>query len=222
MVDGAVVGIGNAIIYGDTAWLAHIIVNKQYRNNGIGSAVTKALIDLVRKASCETILLIATALGEPVYKKLGFDIQTKYVFFNEGSFPPAIHSSAIKPFENSFHNELLRLDRIVSGEARSKLLQPHFSDCIVYLENGAIAGTYMPTLGEGLILAKNQGAGRALMELRATTSRRFCIPIENVDGLKILESFGCPEIRTASRMIYGKKISWDGSKIYNRIGGNLG
>lgn len=80
----------------------------------------------------------------------------------------------------------------------------------------------MPTLGEGLILAKNRNAGLELMKLRAATSKKFCIPIENTDGLEILKDFGCPEIRTASRMIYGKKISWDGSKIYNRIGGNLG
>lgn len=87
MMGNEMVGIGNAIIYGNTAWLAHIIVHKQYRNNGIGSAVTKALIDLVCKTSCDTILLIATALGEPVYKKLGFDIQTKYVFLMKAKFP---------------------------------------------------------------------------------------------------------------------------------------
>ena len=79
-----VVGIGTAIIYGYTAWLAHIIVSPDHRNAGIGSAITKALIDLSQRNSCRSLLLIATTLGEPVYKKFGFEVETKYLFFNHG------------------------------------------------------------------------------------------------------------------------------------------
>ena len=37
VVEGKVAGIGTAIIMGTTAWLAHIIVNPDLRNSGIGT-----------------------------------------------------------------------------------------------------------------------------------------------------------------------------------------
>jgi hypothetical protein len=216
------IGIGTAIIYGNTAWLAHIIVNKAYRNAGIGSTITKALIDLVSKTSCKTILLIATALGEPVYKKFGFEVQTTYVFFDEGLIPSPTVSSDIKPFETSYQADILKLDSRVSGEDRAKLIVPHLTDATIFLKDESITGFYIPTLGEGLIIAENPAAGFELMKLRAANQKKFCIPIDNEHGIKVLERHGCKEIRRASRMIYGKKIPFDGTKIYSRIGGNLG
>jgi hypothetical protein len=216
------VGIGTAIIYGETAWLAHIIVNRHYRNAGIGSTITKGLIDFISKTSCKTILLIATALGEPVYRKIGFEVQTAYVFFDEGSIPSSKDSTACNIFEISFVTEMLKLDRIVSGENRMKLLLPHLNQAQVFTDDGTVTGFYLPTLGEGLIIANNSTAGFELMKVRACTQKKFCIPIDNEPGIKFLQQYGCKEIRKASRMIYGRKTSFDGTKLYSRIGGNLG
>jgi len=44
----------------------------------------------------------------------------------------------------------------------------------------------------------------------------------NENALNFLSQNGYTEYRRASRMILGEKVSWDGSKIYSRIGGNLG
>ena len=219
---GKVVGIGTAIIHGSTAWLAHIIVSPDHRNAGIGSAITKALIDVGQRNSCRSLLLIATTLGEPVYKKFGFEVETKYLFFDHGVSLSSESTPEVFAFKKSHEEALFELDRLVSGEDRRKLLRGHLSNTLVFVENNLLKGFYMPTLGEGLIIADFPAAGLALMKLRTASTKQFCIPMLNENAVKFLSQHGFTEFRQASRMILGEKLIWDGSKIYSRIGGNLG
>src|SRR5690242_17103555 len=85
-VDNQLAGVGTAIVHANTAWLAHIIVDPRQRNKGIGTDITKALIQLAEKYYCRTILLLATTLGEPVYTKLGFRKELDYIFLHNGKF----------------------------------------------------------------------------------------------------------------------------------------
>lgn len=223
ILDGLVVGIGTAIIHGSTAWLAHIIVHKDYRNGGIGTAITKALIDLIHKTPCRTILLTATALGEPVYKKVGFGVQTQYIFFDQGALPPPSDSvEEIVAFHKQYEKALLNLDLSVSGEDRRKLLNDYMSSATLFIENNHLKGFYIPTLGEGLIVAETRDVGLELMKIKSSTNKAFCLPCDNEHGIEFLANSGYQENRKASRMILGDPMTWDGSKIYSRIGGNLG
>ena len=47
-----IVGIGTTIIHNDIAWLAHIIVHPDSRNQGIGQLITQTLVDSVKAKSC--------------------------------------------------------------------------------------------------------------------------------------------------------------------------
>jgi len=221
-LEGKVVGIGTAIIHRYTAWLAHIIVSPNHRNAGLGSAITKALIELCQKHSCRTLLLIATSLGEPVYKKFGFEVETKYLFFDHGVSPTGEVSPEIFAFQKGHEDALFELDRVVSGEDRKKLLREHLNNTLVYVENNLLKGFYMPTLGDGLIIAESPAAGLALMKLRAASTKKFCVPILNENALNFLSQHGFVEYRQSSRMILGEKVIWHGSMVYSRIGGNLG
>lgn len=216
------VGIGTSIVHGRTAWLAHIIVHKDHRNAGIGSALTQALIHLTRKTPARTIMLIATALGEPVYKKLGFETETQYVFMDRGVLPPADSEIEITPFHPRYREELLHLDLQISGEHRERLLHDHLTTTHLVLLGSSLQGFYVPTLGEGLILASDSRAGLALMKLRFAASQKFCLPVKNEVAFNFLTNHGFTEERRASRMILGEKIAWDATKIFSRIGGNLG
>lgn len=221
-IDDKIVGIGTAILHGSTAWLAHIIVHKDYRNAGIGTAITNSLIGLVRKTSCETILLIATPLGEPVYKKLGFDVETQYIFFDNGSLPEPADNVNVVQFHERYRIALMEFDHRVSGEYRQELFTPFLAGSKIFLESNELKGFYLPTLGEGLIISSDPQAGTELMKHRGRMNNLFCIPVDNKHGIHFLEQNGYQKLREASRMILGKKILWDASQIYNRIGGNLG
>ncbi len=221
-VDGAIVGIGTAIVHGKTAWLAHIIVHKDYRNKGIGTTVTKSLVDLVTTTSCKTILLLATTLGEPVYRKFGFQVEAQYLFFDHGTLPPADKSPHIIEYHSQYEDVIFKLDCKVSGEDRKRLLKEHYAESQLFVEHGELIGFYAATLGEGLIVAEDCNAGFELMKLKFTNNKNFCIPENNEAGINFLTRHGFKECRKASRMILGEKIVWDGKKLYSRIGGNLG
>lgn len=222
MIHDQVVGIGTAIIHGSTAWLAHIIVAKNHRNAGIGAAITQSLIDLIRSMGCETMLLLATPLGEPVYKRLGFNVEGKYVFLDHGNLPAPAKNKNIIAFDQRYRQAFLDFDKRVSGETREKLFNDHLTKSRLFLQEGEITGFYMPTLGDGLIISNDPIAGIELMKHRWNVNKMFCLPLDNVEGINFLEKHGYKRIREASRMTLGRKINWDGSKIYSRIGGNLG
>jgi len=219
---GNIIGVGTAILHRDTAWIAHIIVNTNFRNLGIGTTITRHLITSVQADGINTISLIASSLGEPVYKKLGFEKDTDYLFFkSETTFKSVARTSVA--FEPRFENSLLALDADVYGEARTQLVLPHLNQARIILEHGEVTGVYLPTLGEGPIIARTDFAGCALLaEKHSHETTRSVLPKENEPAAEFLRRHGFTQFLTGSRMHLGRPIAFQPAKVYNRVGGNLG
>jgi len=221
--ENKVIGTGTAIIHNDVAWLAHIIVHPDHRNQGIGQMITKALIEIANMKCCTTIYLLATELGEPVYSKLGFEPETEYLLF-KGEVQTDIYliSKHIAACTPDFKKQISLLDRQVSGEDRMFHLEPHLVSGFVYLEENKVIGYYLPGLGDGLIIASTITAGQELMRMRLMTKDFAVFPIDNVFATEFVQHAHFKEIRRQKRMRLGMKRQWEPSMIYNRIGGNLG
>jgi GNAT superfamily N-acetyltransferase len=69
---GAVVGTGTLFFTAESAGLYNIATLESARGRGIGYAVTAALMELARSHAHDTAVLHASALGRPVYERLGF------------------------------------------------------------------------------------------------------------------------------------------------------
>jgi len=221
-IDDQLVGVGTTILHNHTAWLAHIIVSPDYRNRGIGAQITKSLIQIAEKYYCKTISLLATALGEPVYAKLGFKKESEYFFLQNGKIESQ-PDQIILPYDIQYLKSILKLDRVVSGEDRSKLLAPHLQNARVIMHDEKVEGMYLPTLGEGLVIAENEKSGLALLTERLTPEKnRIALPVENSVTIDFLTAHGYSEFLKGSRMYLGDKLSWQPSKLFSRIGGNLG
>jgi GNAT superfamily N-acetyltransferase len=67
-----VVGVSYAASFGRTGWIGNVAVHPEARGRGIGTAVSQAALDALRRAGAVTVLLTATQLGRPIYEKLGF------------------------------------------------------------------------------------------------------------------------------------------------------
>jgi N-acetylglutamate synthase-like GNAT family acetyltransferase len=221
VVDNKLIGIGTTIIHTDTAWLAHIIVSVENRNQGIGKLITESLLQSALTQGCTTVFLIATALGAPVYSKSGFQTEGEYVFLKELNVPSGFEKDT-RSYSNHHKKEILEFDRRVSGEDRSKILQSHLKNAHIVLSQNRIEGYYLPSLGEGLIIADNFDAGIALLQRRIVVEQRVVLPAENKPAIAYLLQHGAKEFLRGTRMWYGQKKSWNPSKIYSRIGGNLG
>jgi GNAT superfamily N-acetyltransferase len=223
VIDEKIVGIGTAIIHPDVAWLAHIIVNPDYRNKGIGKFITQKLIDIAKANNKETIYLLATDIGAPVYAKLGFETETEYQFYRGGNLDPNWDTIPnIYPFKEQYKAQIIPLDALTCGENRAMRLEEHFSGSFVYMVNDIVEGYFMPGFSEGLIIANNPEAGIALMKLRLRENEIAILPRDNKQGIAFLEHHGFSTYRKAQRMRLGKERTWQPCNIYNRVSGQLG
>lgn len=217
------VGIGTAIIHGDTAWLAHIIVHPAHRNRGIGKTITKALVETAYSKGCETIYLLATEPGEPVYRRVGFVVETEYPVFTCGGVNgPSEDSGHIVPLTDAFRQQVLHLDRQATGEDRLPELGPHLSNGLIYLHDNEVKGFYLPTLGHGPIKATTPAAGQEMMGLRLRSMDTALFPMGNPDAMTFMRQHGFAESRREKHMRLGKERTWHPGHIYGMVGGNLG
>jgi ribosomal protein S18 acetylase RimI-like enzyme len=218
-----ITGIGASIIHKDIAWLGHIIVHPEFRKKGIGQSITQDLINFSHERYCNTLYLIATDLGTPVYLNAGFETETEYVFIKDIALPPGITpSEQIHPFKAKHKAGILELDKLVSGEDRAEHLESFLQGASVYMKDEVVEGFYLPAWGDGLILANHSTAGTELMKLRLMEKDTASFPAENIPAAAFLKELGFKPFKTAKRMRMGVKRTWKPGKIYNRIGGNLG
>lgn len=221
--DNEIIGVRTTIIHQKCAWLAHIIVHSNHRNKGIGKIITQKLIEQAHTNNCETIQLVATELGSYVYKKLGFQTTSEYLFYkvsiNSAKYQ---NSNFIVPYTESYKYQILELDNKISGENRTDTINQHLENAILFLRNGKVEGYFMPTFGEGLIIANSKIAGLELLKIRLNTHENVIVPINNHSVIEYMKNKDYDIYYRAKRMYLGKKPSVDLSKIFGRIGGNLG
>ncbi len=222
VIDDVLVGTGTAILHEKTGWLATIVTHSEYRNKGIGKGITEYLLTFLQNHNCENIYLIATALGEPVYKKAGFITESHYDFYKNINLENLAISENVSPYQSGYKQAIFDLDRTISGEDRSQHLEDFLAEGFVYLQNNNIEGFYLPTLGDGLIVANTPEAGIELMKKRFQKFKIASFPQENRGASDFMESHGYAPVMTPARMYFQKPMPWKPAGLYNRVGGNIG
>ena len=80
---GIPAAVGMALNHGNIATLHWIGTLPEYRKKGLGTAITlKALHDL-QAAGCTHALLLSSALGKPIYERMGFKQYMLYHMYKE-------------------------------------------------------------------------------------------------------------------------------------------
>jgi len=224
VLEKRMVGIGAAIVLGDSAWIAHIIVDERFRKKGIGYSIVKELLNRLDTYSLKSYMLIATEMGKSLYEKAGFKAVSDYVYFRrETPWNDQKISTKVLPYETAYFSEVMDLDRKISGENRGSLLMGTLRTSEVYIRNNSVQGVYIPELGEGAIIADTRAAGIELMKIKYSVADKAVLPEENHAGISFLEQNGYVKIpKKGTRMVLGDAVKWQPEKIFSRIGGNLG
>jgi GNAT superfamily N-acetyltransferase len=225
MQDGeSIAGIGASIQFQRTAWLAHIIVDAGYRNKGIGFQIVSRLLKDLERSGIDTCLLTATELGQPVYTRAGFRNVGEYVFLNrENPWEKVPVSPHLVDFSEGFRSNIYKMDMQATGEHRELMLAPFLAKAKLYIRDNRMMGYLVPGLREGLIIAENDEAGLALMNVKFAVADKAALPAENKAGIDFLLKRGFAYTgKKGTRMILGKDIPWKPEMIYSRIGGNVG
>lgn len=71
-LDGMPAGTTTTCTFGDASWIGMVLVEKDLRRRGIGEALMRHALDYLDGKGLRAIWLDATALGRPLYEKLGF------------------------------------------------------------------------------------------------------------------------------------------------------
>ncbi len=223
-LDDRIVGTGTYLVFENTAWLAHIIVDGAFRKRGIGLQIVLELLRRLQDFPVETCLLTATMAGKSVYEKAGFRTVGAYIFFKrEFPWKGGPVSPKLAPFREAYRSSIYELDEKASGENRRKLIPEFLETSVVYLDNDRVLGYYLPDLRNGPIVADSIDAGLALMQYKYADVDKAVLPAENTAGLEFLKQHGFVESGlTSPRMVFGKNIAWKPEMVFSRIGGNFG
>ena len=222
--DKKIIGTGNVFFRDKIGWLANIIIDESLRGKGLGFKMTKFLVDYLNDKGCETQILIATELGEPVYKKIGFAKIADYQCFDTELGQDYVMSSSIRKLDCSDLEKLYHLDNLANGENRTHLIDKYYKTGFGYFNsNNDLLGFYLPDFGRGLVLSNDSKVGVELLKLKHSKKEiRTLLPIDNNAGIDFFETSGLKKGYKCSRMILGKQNNWNPKYIYSYGSGYCG
>lgn len=222
---GQVVTVGCVILHQQTAWLAHIIVAEDMRRKGLGLAMTEELVRQADRNGRDRQLLIATKMGRPLYEQLGFRLSCEYLAYGPHDAHDFSPSSRARPVQRADVPGILELDRQASGEGRQELMALHTDGGWVTADGDGseLRGFYLPAMDEGLVVARDEDAGLALMQTRlAIRDKSAVMPAGNGVANTYLQDRGLQVTRRLARMVRHGDDPLNQQMLFNRIGGHLG
>ena len=238
--DGRVVGTAVGTVNGTVGWIGTIFVAPDLRGKGLGTELTAAIQAELRAAGCRTEVLVATALGRPIYERLGFEAQCWYrtveargLAAEPGTRPGTggHEPSLVRPFRADDLAEMARLDAGATGEDRRHLLvafaNPNSTKCVEH-PDGRLGGFVVrPPWGGGATVAPDPDDAFRILEARRLaagperTVRAGVIDL-NIEGIARLQRAGWTEAWRAIRMIRGEPLRWQPERLWGQFNHALG
>lgn len=220
---GQVIGCANGLLHGKTGWLGNIIVRPGWRGQGLGSALTASLIAFFKARGCNSLLLVATEMGESIYRKAGFEVSSLYLFLKNDQTAHLKTVRGVRPLESDDIPAVLEIDRQITGEERAEFLEQFLAGGMLYEGGQGVEGFLLPRLANGLILACSEAAGLALLRFKMSRgSPTVVVPEANSTALGLLRRSGYRVTARAPRMFLGKEVNWRPEGVYSRAAGYCG
>lgn len=230
-LDGRIIGTGTATAYGSVGWVGTIFVEVDSRGQGLGSALTRAVIADLEASGSRTLLLIATDRGRPLYEREGFTVQTEHRRFVAPSSTDIRPLARVRPFRPVDLTAILALDREANGQDRASVLRalatPEAAQ-VATASDDTVRGFLLrgPWGGAALVAPDADDAvalldwrrGRAGPDGRVATG----LPGLNASGRDRLVAQGWVEEPGGTRMIRGTPVDWRPGSVWGQLNGALG
>jgi predicted N-acetyltransferase YhbS len=213
-------GTGRSGGSGGTGWVGGVAVVPAHRRVGLGGALTEAIVEFLEGRGVATVLLHATALGRPVYERLGFVPETAYVTLGGPTLARASTGATVRAGRAADLEAVLALDRAATGEDRRRLLTALWpTGGLVAAVDGRVLGYHLasPWRPGGATIAADAGTGLALLDaVRVTPGDEVAIsvPAANAAAVGWLGSAGFRERYRTIRMHRGPRVAWDPAALF--------
>lgn len=215
-----VLGTATTISYKDRfAWIGMVLVDPEYRKQGIGTQLLKRTIQYLDQRTIPTMKLDATPQGEPLYRKLGFVTEyeiERWILKRTINTIASVGPSPKVLLHDAQLQCILKLDQEVFGADRSFLLNS-LRDSSPDLAIGAWSnglpqgyafgrsGLFADQLGPWM--AKNRTVAECLLQEFLTRSLRETLLVDCLTGnpiaTELLRSRGFVHSRRLTRMFRG-------------------
>jgi GNAT superfamily N-acetyltransferase len=205
---------------GGTGWVGGVAVVPAHRRVGLGGALTEAIVEFLEGRGMATVLLHATALGRPVYERLGFVPETAYVTLSGPTLARASTGAMVRAGRAADLEAVLALDRTATGEDRRRLLTALWpTGGLVADVDGRTLGYHLasPWRPGGATIAADSGTGLALLDaVRVAPGDEVAISVPAANGAAVgwLESASFQERYRTIRMHRGPRLAWDPAALF--------
>jgi GNAT superfamily N-acetyltransferase len=214
-------GVAAGAAFAGTGWVGGVAVVPARRRAGLGGALTEAIIRFLEGRGVTTVLLHATALGRPVYERLGFVPEAAYLTRSGPTLarvpgPPA----GIRAGRAADLEAVLAIDQAATGEDRRRLLAALWpAGGLVATGDGRPLGYHLasPWRPGGATVAADPRAGLALLDaVRAAPGNEVAlsVPAANTAAIDALRSAGFAERYRTVRMHRGPRVAWDPGALF--------
>jgi ribosomal protein S18 acetylase RimI-like enzyme len=201
--DGAIVGTGASIGFGATGWIGGIAVAPEARGARLGQALTEAVIEALGPR--ETLLLLASDAGRPIYERLGFEVEERLaVFWGPDGAAPAPAPNGLRRLTAADRDAVAAHDARVTGETRRLAVDIGLDGAVATPDLCAVA--LKPPWPALPILARDPDAGAALLRALVAPGLRLAVPESNAAALETLRALGCTPGRDVVRMRRGAPV----------------
>ena len=217
---GELVGVAAGAVFAGTGWVGGVAVVPGHRRAGLGGALTEAIVQFLQARGVATVLLHATALGRPVYERLGFVPETAYLTLSGPTQPRAAVDPPLRPGRQADLEAVLALDLAATGEDRRRLLTALWpTGSLVAAGNDRLLGYHLasPWRPGGAVVAADPGAGLALLDaVRAGPGDEvgISVPAANTPAVRSLEAAGFAERYRTVRMHRGPRVPWNPAALF--------
>jgi predicted N-acetyltransferase YhbS len=215
-LDGAAVGTTVTFIFESVAWVAMVLVDEAVRGRGIGTALMQHALAFLDGRGVKSVRLDATALGRPIYEKLGFVTEYQLARY-QGVLPAAADPGGVVSLPRMIF--VLRLDWEATQTVRIPLLmrmREEFESAFrAVLRNGELIAYLASRPGANAVqigpcAAREESAGRLLLTdacARLGGQRVFIdVPLPNRAAVAAVESMGLTAQRRLLRMGRGEPV----------------
>jgi GNAT superfamily N-acetyltransferase len=212
--DGRLVATTTTTTYGDElAWIGMVLVDPQHRRQGIAAKLMSVALEYL-EGKVGTVKLDATALGQPVYERFGFHVESLVERWSGAGNSRGRDSND----RTDFLSELMALDRMAFNADRSKLIgelvsRSVVSPVLVRDADGALSGYALARRGTranyvGPVVAKDPQQVETLLDQVLSELGDSSVYIDfNTEcsaGTSLLSDRGFVKERDLIRMTYGR------------------
>ena len=210
-IDGALAGTVTLLRYGHVGFVGCMAVDQAHRSRGVGRRLLEHAHAAGRRAGITTFLLEATAVGRPLYDKLGYVDEYETWNVARPATAPVSASTALHDL-GADRAAILALDQRATGARRDTMIGDLIRAHRGATERGdTLTGYGLVVDGRlGPAIARDPGAGRALIDRLAPFATFASVPVPNDAAMTAFAAHGFTLVRALHRMRLGPAIPTPG------------